>query len=82
MATQRLHTHPWICLAHRSLDFDKLDWNNEESVKNAINYIDKYVSAWNPKNIESRNQTIHRSPKEDPCLMDTTNILTNNPLND
>ena len=41
------HIHGFVWLTDAP-DFDKLDWNNEELVENAISYIDKYVSAWNP----------------------------------
>ncbi|XP_059068385.1 uncharacterized protein LOC131858917 [Cryptomeria japonica] len=55
------HIHGFIWL-HEAPNFEKLQWNNIQSVQNALDYIDRYVSAWNPKNIELRNIMIHRSP--------------------
>ena len=74
-----IHGFIWLPIAP---NFDKLDWNNQQSVENAIEYIDKYVSTWNPRTFESRNQVIHRSPMDDPCLKKTRDILTRNPLDD
>lgn len=42
----------------------------------------KYVSTWNPHATTHRNNQIYGSPREDPCLLNTIEIVTTNPLDD
>ncbi|XP_057822399.1 uncharacterized protein LOC131034819 [Cryptomeria japonica] len=59
-----------------------MQWNHIPSIQNALQYIDRYVSAWNPRALDLRNQTFHRSIIDDPFLMDTTMIQSSDASND
>ncbi|XP_057840719.2 uncharacterized protein LOC131050534 [Cryptomeria japonica] len=72
------HIHGFLWLP-QAPDIGKLQCNNIQSVQNALAYIDKYVSAWNPRSLELRNQVFHRSIVDDPCLMDTSMIVSSDP---
>lgn len=45
-------------------------------------FFDKYISAWNPPEATHRNNQIYRYSHDDPCLLNTIDILATNPLND
>ncbi|XP_057838404.2 uncharacterized protein LOC131048470 [Cryptomeria japonica] len=75
------HIHGFIWLP-KAPDIGKLQWNDIQSVQNALAYIDKYVSAWNPQSNALRNQMFHRSIVDDPCLMDTSMIVSSDPFID
>ncbi|XP_057857720.1 uncharacterized protein LOC131066866 [Cryptomeria japonica] len=72
------HIHGFIWLP-KVPDIGKLQWNDIQSVQNALAYIDTYVSVWNPRSHELRNQVFHRSIVDDPCLMDTSMIVSSDP---
>ncbi|XP_059070854.1 uncharacterized protein LOC131028544 [Cryptomeria japonica] len=72
------HIHGFLWLP-QAPDIGKLQCNNIQSVQNTLAYIDKYVSAWNPRSLELRNQVFHRSIVDDPCLMDTSMIVSSDP---
>ncbi|XP_059066108.1 uncharacterized protein LOC131857481 [Cryptomeria japonica] len=59
-----------------------MQWNHIPSIQNALQYIDRYVSAWNPRALDLRNQTFHRSIIDDPFLMDTKMIQSSDASND
>ncbi|XP_059068275.1 uncharacterized protein LOC131047632 [Cryptomeria japonica] len=75
------HIHGFIWL-QEAPNIDKMQWNHIPSIQNALQYIDRYVSAWNPRALDLRNQTFHRSIIDDPCLMDTTMIQSSDASND
>lgn len=82
MATPRTaHVHGFVWLK-QAPDIAKLQWNNLASVQNALNYIDKYVYAWNPHHHPISNDRVQQSTFDNPCLMDTRMIMLSNPSND
>ncbi|XP_059064840.1 uncharacterized protein LOC131856900 [Cryptomeria japonica] len=75
------HIHGFIWLP-KAPGIGKLQWNDIQLVQNALAYIDKYVSAWNPRSHALRNQMFHRSIVDNPCLMDTSMIVSSDPFID
>ena len=57
---------------------DTLDWTNPLSVDVARTFFDRYVTTWNPHDIHRRNIMVPRSPNDDPCLLDSTQIFSSN----
>ena len=52
-----------------------IDWQNNIAIVRARDFFDVYITAWNPCDIDERNNTVHWCPNDDPCLLDTNNIL-------
>jgi ATP-dependent DNA helicase PIF1 len=61
---------------------DTLDWSNPSNVQAAKTFFDKYVTAWNPRDIHRRNIMVHRSLNDDPCLLNSEQILSSNAQDD
>ena len=51
---------------------DSLDWTNPLSVDAARTFFDRYVTAWNPRDIHRSHIMVPQSPNDDPCLLDST----------
>lgn len=73
-----MHGFLWL---KNTPNIKKLQWNNFQSVHNAINYIDKYVFAWNHYLPLPQNPTFPRHV-DNPYLLNTTFIMSSNPFND
>ena len=63
-------------------DMDKLNWDNNIELDRAREFFDQLVTAWNPREVNQRNNTIFRSPHDDPCLLDTAEIFSVDPSED
>jgi len=63
-------------------DITKLDWNNIQTVQNAINYFDRYESGWNHQPNSQQEQTSSSTTVHYPCLLYTQNILQSKPFVD
>ena len=61
---------------------ERLDWSNPSDVHGAKTYFDRYVTAWNPREIHRRNIMVPRSINDDPCLFNTDHIFSSNPHDD
>ena len=61
---------------------DTLDWTNASAVRAAKDFFDAYITAWNPRPIQNRAVGINYSSLQDPCLLQTHEILTGNQLQD
>ena len=55
---------------------DKPDWKNEAELKRARRFFDLYVVACNPRDAANKNNITFRSPLDDPCLLETTEMLS------
>lgn len=60
----------------------KLEWNNLQSVKNAINYLNNYVSSWNHRPTSLQSHIFYQTNVHDPYLLNTKMIRLNNPGTD
>ena len=61
---------------------DTLDWNNKHEIEKAKKFFDNCVSTWNPRDqIETQNRS-HYTAKDDPCTLNTPQILSLDPLYD
>lgn len=75
------HVHGFLWLQNAP-DMEKLDWEDNLEVERAQIFFDKYVIAWNPRIISQTNNTTHRSPLDDPCLLNTNEIFSTDASND
>ena len=75
------HIHGVIWIKNAP-NMDTLDWDNLEAVEKAKQFFEKYVSAMNPRSKVDIRNFQHRAPTEDPCLLNTTEISSTDPLVD
>ncbi|KAH9305362.1 hypothetical protein KI387_009766 [Taxus chinensis] len=59
-----------------------MDWEDTTVIEATKQYFDKFVSAWNPRPACNRLDFVRRSLLDDPCLLDTTKILSSSPNSD
>jgi len=59
-----------------------LDWSNSSDVQLAKIFFNKYVTSWNPRDLNCRNIMVPRSLNDDPCLLNVGQIFSSNPHND
>jgi ATP-dependent DNA helicase PIF1 len=75
------HIHGFLWL-QGAPNMERLDWSNPSDVHGAKTYFDRYVTAWNPRDIHRRNIMVPRSINDDPCLLNTDQIFSSNPHDD
>ncbi|XP_059064988.1 uncharacterized protein LOC131857017 [Cryptomeria japonica] len=75
------HIHGFLWLPNAP-DMDKIDWSNHEAVQSANSFFDKYVTTWNPRNQIGQANRLHIASLFDPCMADTNQILSIDPLSD
>ena len=63
-------------------NMETLNWQDLDQINTAKSFFDKYVTTWNPR--DNHDARIHaiQSIEDDPCLLDTKDILSSNPLHD
>ena len=61
---------------------DTLNWNNNLNIQQAKQFFDNYVSAWNPRSLPERQNRSHHTQNDDPCILNTQQILSLDPLYD
>ena len=59
---------------------DTIDWKNQLQLDEARKFFDKYVSAWNPYTESDRQNRLHYNLNDDPCILNTQQILSLDPL--
>lgn len=57
---------------------DRLDQNNADEVEIAQLFFDRYIIAQNPHETSHRNNTLYQGLLDDPCLLNTYDILSTN----
>ncbi|XP_057850600.2 uncharacterized protein LOC131061102 [Cryptomeria japonica] len=75
------HIHGFLWLPNAP-DMDKIDWSNHEAVQSAKSFFDRYVTAWNPRNQIGQSNRLHTASLFDPCMANTNQILSTDPLSD
>lgn len=75
------HVHGFLWLENAP-DMDKIEWENKTKVEQARKFFDRYVSAWNPRPASHRNNPVYHPQHDDPCLLNTTQILAIDPSHD
>lgn len=61
---------------------ETLDWANVTTLSTAKCYFDKYVTAWNLRDIHCQNFMIPRTLNDDPCLLNTEKCFSCKPKED
>jgi hypothetical protein len=61
---------------------ETLNWEDPNQIYDAKSFFDNYVTAWNPRENHDTHMAIHQSIQDDPCLLDTEEIFSSNPLED
>ncbi|KAH9316676.1 hypothetical protein KI387_025303, partial [Taxus chinensis] len=69
-----VHRHMVVWLKDAP-DVENMDWNDPSQLAIAKAYYDNFINAWNPRDESQRNNHFSRSTNDDPCLMDTFQIM-------
>ena len=72
-----MHIHEFIW-HENAPNMINIDWQNNIAIERAHDFFDVYITASNPRDGDERNNIVHRCPNDDPCLLDTNNILAVN----
>jgi hypothetical protein len=75
------HIHGFLWL-HGAPNMEILDWSNLSYVHGENTYFDRYVIAWNPRDIHHKKIMVPRSINDEPCLLNTYQIFSSTPHDD
>ena len=79
METSSLYTYTWLVGAP---NMETLNWEDPNQIYDAKSLFDNYVTTQNPRENHDTHMDMHQSIEVDPCLLDTQEIFTSNPLED